>query len=87
MAKPNKEPGRHYRTSSSVRKRYDDPSSRTWRRWLKDGVIPPPDLHIRGRDYWSEKTLQENDRRHAADAAKRVQASHFTPRSERAMAE
>lgn len=87
MAKPSKEPGPYYRTSSSVRKRYDDPTPRTWRRWLKDGIIPKPDLHIRGRDYWSEETLQANDRRHAADAAKRVQASHFIPRNKSAMAD
>jgi hypothetical protein len=87
MAKSTEEPGPQYRTSGSVRKRYDDLSTRQFRRWLKEGVIPPPDLTIAGRDYWLDETLDKNDRRHAAEAAKRVQASHFTPRSERAMAE
>ena len=87
MAKPNDDPADNFNPSSKVRQHYGNPSTRTWRRWLKDGVIPKPDLHIRGRDFWSDKTIQENDRRHAADAAKRVTADHFTPRSERALAE
>lgn len=79
--------GRRYRTSRQVRERYGGISSRQQRRWVEAGVLPRPDLTIRGRDYWLEETLDANDRKHVADASKRLQASHFTQRSERAMAE
>jgi hypothetical protein len=41
--------------------RYDvDP--RTINRWRKAGVLPEPDLIIRGMPYWNESTIETNER-------------------------
>jgi hypothetical protein len=82
MSGPAEKPERRYNTSAQVRKKYGDISSRGLRRWVEKGAFPPPDLSIANRDYWSDETLAENDRKHAIAAAKRIPASEFAKRSE-----
>ena len=81
MSRPAEKPERRYNTSAQVRKKYGDISARGLRRWVEKGAFPRPDLTIANRDYWSDETLAENDRKHAIAAAKRLPASQFTKRS------
>jgi len=61
----------------AVGKRYGDKHPRTIKRWVDAGVIPPPDLNIRNRDYWYEDKLDQHDRQRVAEFAA---ASSGTPR-------
>lgn len=47
----------------AVRERYGNAASRTIRRWVLSGVLPPPDRTINGRHFWWEDTLAEHERR------------------------
>ena len=82
MSGPTEKPGPHYNTSLQVRKRYGGISARGPRRWQEKGVFPRADLTVANRDYWSDETLAENDRRHAIAATKRRPGSQFAERGE-----
>lgn len=55
----------------AVGQRYGGKHPRTVKRWKDQGVIPPPDLRINGRDYWDETTLDHHDRTLVAAGADR----------------
>ena len=46
----------------AVGQRYGGKHPRTIKRWVDQGVIPPPDLNIKNRDYWYEDALDRHDR-------------------------
>jgi hypothetical protein len=60
----------------AVGQRYGGKHPRTIKRWVDAGVIPPPDLNIRDRDYWYEDALDRHDRELVAERA----AAANTPR-------
>ena len=45
---------------------------RTVDRWLKRKLIPPPDLTINNRHYWSQDGLDRHDRQLVAERAATV---------------
>jgi hypothetical protein len=47
-----------YLTSGRVGRRYEK-TVRTIDRWLDAGILPQPDLVIRGRRYWAAETLEK----------------------------
>ena len=87
MSRAAEKPERRYNTSAQVRAKYGDISARGLRRWMEKGAFPRPDLTIANRDYWSDETLAENDRKNAIAAAERRPASQFTKRGEVATTE
>lgn len=48
--------------SRDVRKRYGNVSDMTLHRWTKAEILSKP-LYINGQRYWSDKQLEETDRR------------------------
>jgi hypothetical protein len=62
-------PQRRLLGTRAVSERYGKKSTRTIRRWMDDGVIPPPDLKIKNRDYWYEDGLDRHDRQLVAERA------------------
>jgi len=50
-----------------VSERYGNAASRTIRRWVLSGVLPPPDRIINGRNFWWEDTLVQHERRLVAE--------------------
>ena len=52
-----------------VRQRYGNKAARTIARWVKSGVLPPPDKTINGRHFWWEHTLTEHERQAVAEKA------------------
>ena len=53
----------------AVGQRYGGKHPRTITRWVDQGVIPPPDLNIKNRDYWYEDGLEQHDRQLVAERA------------------
>ena len=49
--------------------RYGNRALRTIERWVRSGVLPPPDQVINQRWYWNETTLDAHDRQRTVDAA------------------
>jgi hypothetical protein len=49
--------------------RYGGKHPRTIKRWVDQGVIPPPDLTINNRHYWYEDALDRHDRQLVAERA------------------
>jgi hypothetical protein len=60
VAMPN--PIKRLIPTRGVRQRYGDKAARTIARWVKSGVLPPPDRTINGRHYWWEETLIQHER-------------------------
>ena len=53
---------------------------RTIRRWIKDGILPPPDFTISGYEYWYEETIEAADRNRSVDTGERVQTANLPHR-------
>jgi hypothetical protein len=53
----------------AVGARYGDKNPRTIKRWVAAGVIPPPDLRIKNRNYWYVDGLDRHDRQLVAEHA------------------
>jgi hypothetical protein len=62
-----------YRTKPQVRLRYGDISDTGFTRWRNDPLVgfPPPDLYIKGREFWRLATLRrfDEERRAAPELA------------------
>jgi hypothetical protein len=52
-----------------IGKRYGGRHGRTIKRWVEEGVLPPPDMTIRERPYYHEETLDNHDRQRVAELA------------------
>jgi hypothetical protein len=63
-------PGRRLISKRQATRRYGDKSLRTIERWVKDGVLPPPDRIINGRWYWYQATLDVCDRQATIETAR-----------------
>ena len=52
-----------YKTKPQVRARYGNVSDTGFTRWRNDPLVkfPPPDIHIRGREFWRVGTLRRFD--------------------------
>ena len=46
---------------ADLSKRYGR-TSRTINGWKNEGILPPPDGTINGRDYWYPETIEANER-------------------------
>jgi hypothetical protein len=64
---------KQYLGKRAVGQRYGGRHPRTVKRWVKVGVLPPPDQLIRSRPYWAVETLDLHDRQRT------IQAGHNTP--------
>ena len=62
------QPAKRFLPKRKVGDRYGV-TPRTVDRWKKRKVIPPPDLTINNRDYWSEDRLEQHDRQLVAEHA------------------
>ena len=51
---------KRFLNTKRVRNRYGDISDRTVDRWVKAGVLPPPD-YINGQRFWAEEQLDAQD--------------------------
>jgi hypothetical protein len=56
--------------------RYDR-GRRQLKRWLDDGILPPPDLVVNNHPAWKETTLDEADRANTLRAAANGPATQF----------
>jgi hypothetical protein len=78
-------PLRRLLSGPQVRARYADISEMGLWRWIKGGVIPPPDQKINGRNYWWDSTLDKADRARMREAMRApVKRSKTPAKAERA---
>jgi hypothetical protein len=62
-----------YITAGRVARRYEK-TPRTIDRWLAAGILPLPDLVIRGRRYWTSATLDRFDAEQKAATRSRLRS-------------
>ncbi|QIG46668.1 hypothetical protein G5V57_02175 [Nordella sp. HKS 07] len=62
-------PQRRLIGTRAVGQRYGGKNPRTVQRWVDEGVLPPPDLKIKNRNYWYEDGLDQHDRQLVAERA------------------
>ena len=62
---------RHLLGTRAVGQRYGGKHPRTIKRWVDQGVIPPPALNIKSRAYWYEDVLEQHDRQLVADRTRK----------------
>jgi hypothetical protein len=63
-------PSKKLINTRAVGLRYGGRHPRTVKRWVQQGVIPPPDQTINNRHYWDELALDRHDRERVAERAK-----------------
>jgi hypothetical protein len=54
--------GKKYSGKRAVGERYGGRSPRTIDRWVKAGILPPPDLYMGRHPLWADETLNQHDR-------------------------
>jgi hypothetical protein len=71
--------GKKFLDKRSVGARYDNRHIRTIERWTAAGVLPKPDLIIKGRWYWEEASLDAHDRQRTIASATPERPGTRTP--------
>jgi hypothetical protein len=80
MPKPVTELRSRYLGTRGVGERYAGASPKAVREWVKQGVLPAPDLRIHGHQYWLEESLDAHDRKRTIEAADRRPVGQFGTR-------
>ena len=50
-------------TQPDLERRYRKNRTTLWR-WLRQGVLPQPDLHLNGRNLWKRSSIEQFERAH-----------------------
>lgn len=65
----------------TIGKRYGGRHGRTIKRWVEQGILPPPDTTIQERPYYYEETLDNHDRQQASAAMSKPRRASPQPSS------
>ena len=56
-----------YRDMSGLKARYPR-DRKTLKRWVAEGILPPPDLVVANKLFWKESSLNEADKKNTIQA-------------------